>query len=156
MSSSALAGDEIDRVMVLLGGKSTFGRIPHDAMGIHAAISTGFPGDALTRLVANVPVTLDAGILDKAVGVSLRTLQRRKNDAANSKLSAAQSARVWKFAEIVDKATAVLGSQAEAEKWLKTKAVGLEQQRPIDLLATPVGIQLVEQFLERLEYGVYA
>ncbi|TIU87949.1 MAG: DUF2384 domain-containing protein, partial [Mesorhizobium sp.] len=31
-----------------------------------------------------------------------------------------------------------------------------DQRRPIDLLATPAGVGLLEDYLERLEYGVYA
>ena len=50
----------------------------------------------------------------------------------------------------------MLGSQAEAEQWLERPAIGLDRRRPIDLLATPAGIELVEDYLERLEYGVYA
>ncbi|TIX82762.1 MAG: DUF2384 domain-containing protein, partial [Mesorhizobium sp.] len=61
-----------------------------------------------------------------------------------------------KFAEILSKATDVFGSQAEAEQWLERPAIGLDQRRPIDLLATPAGVELVEDYLERLEYGVYA
>jgi putative toxin-antitoxin system antitoxin component (TIGR02293 family) len=49
----------------------------------------------------------------------------------------------------------VLGSQQEAEQWLERPAIGLDRRRPIDLLATPAGVELVETFLERLEYGVY-
>ncbi|HEV3423731.1 MAG TPA: antitoxin Xre/MbcA/ParS toxin-binding domain-containing protein [Paraburkholderia sp.] len=33
---------------------------------------------------------------------------------------------------------------------------GLEQRCPIDLLSTPAGVELVEDLLERMEYGVYA
>jgi len=63
----------------------------------------------------------------------------------------------WKFAEILAKATAVLGSQQEeAEQWLERPAIGLDQRRPIDLLATPAGAKLVEDYLIRLEFGVYA
>lgn len=156
MSTPAIEADEISKVMILLGGKRTFRHVPSDALGVHAAICSGFPGDALTQLVINVPVVADPRILDKAVGMSLRTLQRRKSESKKSKLSIEQSARAWKFAEIVSKATAVLGSQSEAEKWLETPAIGLDQQRPLDLLTTPIGTELVEQFLERLEYGVYA
>ena len=32
-------------------------------------------------------------------------------------------------------------------------AVGLDQRRPIDLLTTPAGVELVEEHLGRLEYG---
>jgi putative toxin-antitoxin system antitoxin component (TIGR02293 family) len=59
------------------------------------------------------------------------------------------------FSEILVKATAVLGSQEEAERWLERPAIGLEQRRPIDLLATPAGVRLVEELLGRIEYGVY-
>ena len=87
--------------------------------------------------------------------MSLRTLQRRK-DAPDKPLSQEQSGRTWKFAEILAKATDVFGSQEEAEQWLERPAIGLDQRRPIDLLATPAGIELVEQYLTRLAYGVYA
>lgn len=73
-----------------------------------------------------------------------------------SPLNPEQSGRTWKFAENLAKAIAVLGSQDEAEQWLVRPAMGLEQRRPIDLLATPAGVKLVEEFLERLDYGVYA
>jgi putative toxin-antitoxin system antitoxin component (TIGR02293 family) len=61
-----------------------------------------------------------------------------------------------KFAEILAKATTVLGSQHEAEQWLNRPSIGLGQQRPIDLLVTPAGAKLVEDYLTRLEFGVYA
>jgi putative toxin-antitoxin system antitoxin component (TIGR02293 family) len=57
--------------------------------------------------------------------------------------------------EILARATEIFGSQAEAERWLEQPALGLDQQRPIDLLQTPAGVKLVEDFLGRLEYGVY-
>lgn len=61
----------------------------------------------------------------------------------------------WKFAEILAKATAVFGSQEAAEQWLERPATGLEQHRPIDLLATQAGVEIVETFLTRLKYGVH-
>ncbi|MCP1838249.1 putative toxin-antitoxin system antitoxin component (TIGR02293 family) [Bradyrhizobium sp. USDA 4524] len=87
--------------------------------------------------------------------MSLRTFQRRK-DAPDKPLSQEQSGRTWKFAEILAKATDVFGSQEEAEQWLERPAIGLDQRRPIDLLVTPAGVELVEQYLTRLAYGVYA
>lgn len=50
----------------------------------------------------------------------------------------------------------MFGSQEEAEQWLERPALGLDQRRPIDLLATPAGIELVEEDLTRLAHGVYA
>lgn len=45
--------------------------------------------------------------LEKAVGMSLRTWQRRK-ETPNKPLSQEQSGRAWKFAEILAKATDIL------------------------------------------------
>ena len=81
--------------------------------------------------------------------MSPRTLQRHKS-APVVLLDVQQSGRAWKFAEILAKATRVLGSQAEAEQWLRRQAIGLDQQRPIDLLTTPAGVKLVEDYLGRL------
>jgi len=49
-----------------------------------------------------------------------------------------------------------LGSQEDAEAWLSRPEIGLNQQRPIDFLATTAGVEIVEDHLERLEYGAYA
>lgn len=56
---------------------------------------------------------------------------------------------------LVAKATPVFGSRREAKAWLNRPATGLEQRRPIDLLATQAGIEIVETFLQRLAHGVY-
>ena len=56
---------------------------------------------------------------------------------------------------VLAKATQVFGSRAEAGLWLMRPAIGLNQQRPVDLLTTPEGLETVMTFLVRLEYGVY-
>lgn len=58
-------------------------------------------------------------------------------------------------AAILIKAVEVLGSKQDAELWLRSSAIGLDGQRPIDMLKSPDGKRLVEEFLFRLEYGVY-
>ena len=60
-----------------------------------------------------------------------------------------------KLVEILAKATAVLGSKEDAEQWLEKPTIGLDQRKPTDLLATPAGVEMVEDYLGRLEYGVY-
>jgi putative toxin-antitoxin system antitoxin component (TIGR02293 family) len=77
----------------------------------------GLPGKALSHLVENLVVLKRSNSLKKAVGMSLRTFQRRK-DAPAKPLSQEQSGRTRKFAEILAKATAVFRSQEEAEQWL--------------------------------------
>jgi putative toxin-antitoxin system antitoxin component (TIGR02293 family) len=146
--------DDLRKVADLLGGPRILSRRITSALDAHELLLDGLPGSALTHFVSHL-LFLQTDSLEKAFGMSLRTFQRRK-DAPDKPLSQEQSGRTWKFAEILAKATDVFGSQEDAEQWLERPAIGLDQRRPIDLLATPAGIELVEQYLTRLAYGVYA
>ena len=147
-------GNDLQKVADLLGGPRILSRRITSALDAHELLLDGLPGSALTHFVSHL-LFLQTDSLEKAFGMSLRTFQRRK-DAPDKPLSQEQSGRTWKFAEILAKATDVFGSQEEAEQWLERPAIGLDQRRPIDLLATPAGVELVEQYLTRLAYGVYA
>ncbi|MGO7258807.1 antitoxin Xre-like helix-turn-helix domain-containing protein, partial [Rhizobium brockwellii] len=94
----------------------------------HELLLQGLPASALDYLVGNLVVIAKNESLEKAVGMSLRTWQRRK-DTPSKPLSQEQSGRAWKFAEILAKATDIFGSQGEAEQWLERPAVGLDQRR---------------------------
>ncbi|MDK4732048.1 DUF2384 domain-containing protein [Rhizobium sp. CNPSo 3490] len=154
-SSSAAVGGELQKIEALLGGSRILSRRLTNALDAHELLLHGLPASALDHLVGTLVVIGKNESLEKAVGMSLRTWQRRK-DTPSKPLSQEQSGRTWKFAEILVKATDIFGSQAEAEQWLERPAVGLDQRRPIDLLGTPAGVELVEDHLDRLEYGVYA
>ncbi|MGO6678599.1 antitoxin Xre/MbcA/ParS toxin-binding domain-containing protein [Rhizobium leguminosarum] len=153
--SSAAGGGELQKIEALLGGSRILSRSLTNALDAHELLLHGLPATALDHLVGTLVVLGKNESLEKAVGMSLRTWQRRK-ETPSKPLSQEQSGRAWKFAEILAKATDIFGSQAEAEQWLERPAVGLEQRRPIDLLGTPAGVELVEDHLDRLEYGVYA
>lgn len=142
------------RVVELLGGKRVLHHSLNDPFDAHEMILEGMPGAALIHLVDHLANLPKSASFEKAVGMSLRTIQRRK-EAPSKRLNPEQSGRTWKFAEILAKATEVLGSQEEAELWLQRPAMGLDQRRPLDLLATPAGVEIVQDFLGRLEYGVY-
>lgn len=146
---------ELQKIEALLGGSRVLPRPLTNALDAHEMLLHGLPTSALDHLVGNLAIIGKTESLEKAVGMSLRTWQRRK-DTPSKPLSQEQSGRAWKFAEILAKATDVFGSQVEAEQWLERPAIGLDQRRPIDLLATPAGVELVEDHLDRLEYGVYA
>lgn len=140
----------------LLGGPATFKAGLTSRLDAHEQILSGFPSSALVSLSDKVLIIRKADNFEKALGLSLRTFQRRKKDVTAKRLSPDQSGRAWKFAEILDMATDVLGSQQGAEEFLERPAIGLDGRRPMDLLASPAGIELVETYLGRMKYGVYA
>lgn len=47
------------------------------------------------------------------------------------------------------------GDEGVARAWLTKPAIGLSNCKPIDLLQTTAGAEAVEEYLTRLEYGVY-
>lgn len=150
------SSDEIGRVAKLLGGRRVLRRTMQTPLDAHDALERGLPSAALVYMVERLrSLGSNPDSLEKAVGMSLRTFQRRR-EAGAKPLTLEQGARTWKFAEILTKATEVFGSQQEAERWMEQPATALEQRRPIDLMTTPAGVELVENLLVRLEYGVYA
>jgi putative toxin-antitoxin system antitoxin component (TIGR02293 family) len=91
--------------------------------------------------------------VEKALGFSVRTLQRRKQ-AGTKPLNLEQSSRVWEFAEILARAISVFGSRDEAQEWMVRPDIALEQRRPLDMMATSEGRRMVEELLDRMEFGV--
>lgn len=138
----------------LLGGREVLSRTPENLLDVHHWVSHGIPSASILHLAQAIE-PLPSQALSEALGISLRTLHRKKG-AQGDTLSVAQGGRTFKFAEVVAKASVVLGSREAAVQWLTAPAIGLEQQKPMDLLATPMGTQLVEELLDRIEYGVYA
>lgn len=142
------------RADTLLGGKQVLGSVITSPMEVHKLIIRGLPREALRSLSTYSRLLENKEYLKKAVGISVRTTQRHKN-TPEKRLNPEQSGRTWRYAEILAKTAELFGTVEAAETWLATPAMGLDQHRPIDLLATPAGAGMVDQLLTRLEYGVY-
>jgi len=154
LADAGIRDTDIARTMRVLGGAKAVGRPVRDRLEAHEVIRKGFRAGVLDHLRKQL-VSLDASRdLEKALGISLRTMQRRKK-TPGWRLSPEQSGRAWKFAEIFAWATKIFGSAEEAEAWFDRPAMALNRQRPIDLVSTPAGIESLEQLLGRIEYGVY-
>jgi len=119
----------------------------------HDLVTEGLPVAAARELMASFHL-IDRDAVLRAVGISERTLQRGK--AAGKLLDANASDRAIRLALVAEQAVDVLGSQAAAERWLSTPAMGLDQRIPIDLLQSSEGTDLVRTLLTRMDYGVHA
>ena len=124
-------------------------------LSVHDQIARGLPAHALVNMGGRLAVLDMMDTLGPAIGISERTFHRWKKEPPDAPLSPEVSGRLWKFAEILAKATEVLGTQVAAENWLASPAMALDRRRPLDLLSTPVGVEAVEELLTRIEYGVY-
>jgi len=137
-----------------LGGKKFWHQRLASRSDVHSAIVNGVPYGSLVFLVSQVR-GLDEGDVVKVLGISTRTL-RRQSETPEKQMPADLASKAWLFAETLAKATEIFGGKEEAERWMSKPAMGLDGQRPIDLLQTVQGAELVNDFLTRLEHGVYS
>lgn len=153
LAASGQFAQSIVATTALLGGPKGLQCASLEMLDVHNAIVRGLPAATLVHLM-QVLVHLSVSDLGRALGVSERTIHRHTKENTK-RLGPALGSRAWCFAELLARATMVFGGQEEAERWLGSNATGLDGRRPIDLLQTSVGSQLVDDFLGRLEHGVY-
>ncbi|MFC4726178.1 antitoxin Xre/MbcA/ParS toxin-binding domain-containing protein (plasmid) [Glycocaulis abyssi] len=139
---------EFDLTVEYLGGEDVFDA--SNPVEAHRAIAEGLPLASFIAMLTHVPSRED---VEFVTGLNKRAFQRLKSHS--KRLSPDQSGNLWSFARILATATDVLGSREDALQWLKRPSMALDNERPIDLIRTPAGSQLLEAHLRRLEYGVY-
>lgn len=154
MAGAARKEGPYRRVTEVLGAKSL--RID-SPIELHERIVHGLPRSTVVHLVSSLSgISLEESM--RVLNISLRTWHRIKaeEDALQKPLDVDQSARAWTLAQILAKAEEVLGTREEAEQWLARPQIGLDSHRPIELMATPQGADLVKTLLAQMEHGVYA
>ena len=86
------------------------------------------------------------------IPVSTLTLRMR----ARKPLSPEESDKLIRLAEVVKRAIAVFGDEAEGKAWLNESIVSLGERRPVDLLDTQDGFDVVMRTLGRIQFGAPA
>jgi putative toxin-antitoxin system antitoxin component (TIGR02293 family) len=142
----------VHQVADMLGVLNLFRHNVHSTVAVHEILNDGLPRRALLKVLESARIPTSE--LLPVFAISARTLMRLKAEP-NKRLGVEQSGRVWRFTEMLAKAEDVLGSSERALEWMLKPAMALENRRPIELLTTPVGSQLVDDVIERMRYGVY-
>jgi putative toxin-antitoxin system antitoxin component (TIGR02293 family) len=87
------------------------------------------------------------------MGMSVRTFQRLEKTA---ELTPAASENVVKLAELYEVGLRAFDDNAESfASWLTSRVPALNNEKPITLLSSNLGIDLVKDELLRIEYGIY-
>ncbi|WP_417067964.1 antitoxin Xre-like helix-turn-helix domain-containing protein [Niveibacterium terrae] len=123
-----------------------------DPLRIHRLVMRGVQ-KRFARTFSSAFQSLPREEVLRVIGVSERTLQRAQEDDV---LDPNASDRLLRLATVTEQAIDVLGTQEAAEAWLAKPAIGLDRNRPIDLLETSEGTELVKTLLKRMDYEVYA
>lgn len=120
----------------------------------HDLVTKGVSVAAAKQVMGAFNIIKEAQIYD-VLGISAKTMQRRSTSAART-LDPNASDRTLRLVSVTSLAIDVLGSQEAAERWLESPAIGLDRRKPIDLLQSSEGTEMVRTLLTRMDYGVYA
>jgi len=136
----------------VLGGEHVLGRPVSKRGALAELVREGLPVKALLLLAERLDMR-QAEISEK-IGIPRRTLTRRLQQ--HSRLTAAESDRAVRLAQVYSTAAETLGDEQKASAWLKTPNRALRGGRPLDQLDTDPGVREVEDVLGRIAYGVYS
>lgn len=90
----------------------------------------------------------------KFLHLTERTIQRYKKE--NRKFESLQTERIIEIAKLQLKGIEVFGSKSYFEEWMNSKVIALGNIRPIELLDSSFGIEMLMDELGRIEHGVLA
>jgi len=136
----------------VLGGESILGPSLGHGGALAQLVREGLPVKALSELAARL--NLRQAEISEKIGIPKRTLTRRL--AQQLRLTAAESDRIVRLAQVYSNAVETLGDPTQAANWLKTPNRALRGNRPLDQLDTDPGVREVEELLGRISYGVYS
>lgn len=123
---------------------------PLSLIEIYGLITKGFFGEDVRKMISCSELYSRKLILKRILGASSKTAR-----TGASRLSPQQSAVAYQFAETLEKATRVFGTQISAECWLDRPNRYFNGKIPVDIVNNPVGFRMVKEYLERAEYGIY-
>ncbi len=139
-------------VPAMLGGELVLGGPANQGGALAKLVREGLPAESLFLLAKRLELT--QAEISLRIGIPQRTLTRRLTQ--KSRLTAAESDRTVRLAQVFATAAETLGSEAKAAQWLKTPNRALRGGCPLDQLDTDPGVREVEDVLGRISYGVYS
>ncbi len=145
-----LTPNKYNHLVTILGGSKTLQSKVNNEMDLIALSRAGLPKKSLTALSKKLNISMER--LSQLLHVSHRTLQRK---SPTDHLSVHVSEQILAIAEVVRRGVEVLGSESALDTWLQSELPALADRRPIDLMDTSFGTQLLLKVLGRIEHGVY-
>jgi putative toxin-antitoxin system antitoxin component (TIGR02293 family) len=112
----------------------------------------GIPFSTFSKMTENSPFGLDewSGFLH----LSERTMQRYKKEKKT--FDPIHSEKILEITMLFNRGAEVFGSSERFDIWLTTESIALGGIKPKELLDSTFGIEVLNQELTRIEYGVLA
>jgi putative toxin-antitoxin system antitoxin component (TIGR02293 family) len=130
----------------------TYGNVLEDKMLIAKAVKLGITHQLFEEIKNNSPFNEQQW--SSFLNINIRTMQRYKS-SSHHVYKPIQSERIFELAEVVTLGDEVFDSREHFILWLNTPSPALGDEKPIDLLDSSYGKDLVMAELQRIEYGVF-
>ncbi len=105
--------------------------------------------DELTHYIGVSKKSMAEDILN----ISVKTLERKNPE---DKLDKRTSSHALEIARVMQHAFEVFDDEEKVRRWLNRENRGLNNSRPVQLLSTLTGINMISDILIRIEEGVYS
>ena len=138
------------QLTAILGGKSVIKHKISSEMDLIKVTREGLPKRTVSALAKKLNISMER--LSDLLHISHRTLQRK---APADHLSVHVSEQILAIAEVIRRGLEVIGDDERLVLWLHSDLRSLEFKKPIDLMDTSIGTQMLLDILGRIEHGVY-
>jgi putative toxin-antitoxin system antitoxin component (TIGR02293 family) len=140
------------RARIIKESNVTYHKILNDRLLIVNAIRHGVTTRLFDEIKSNAP--FDDQQWSVFLNLNIRTLQRYRADKKHV-FKPIHSEKIFELAELVALGNIVFDSQEDFTIWLSTPSVALGRVKPVDLLDSSYGMQLIMAELNMIEYGVF-
>jgi putative toxin-antitoxin system antitoxin component (TIGR02293 family) len=141
---------EFQKVVNVLGGTKVVGKASIDRLQDLLLLSRdGLPFESF--LSVSQSAQLGEEETRGAIGMPKRTLERRK---VAKRLDASEAERLVSLARVIAQAREVFSDEDKARTWLLSRSRALGA-RPIELVGSAIGNEVVLSELARIEHGVF-
>ena len=140
---------ELSQVARILGGQKVLGTRLESRMDLVDLANRGLTKDAVTHLARHLSLSLKD--MADLLPVTARSLQRY---TPKHHLNPTVSEQVLQIAEAVARGKEVFGAKDRFLAWANQPNTALSNKRPLDLLSSRFGTDLVLDELGRIEHGI--
>jgi len=119
---------------------------------LHSLIESGVSSQFLFKIADDSPFSITDW--SHVTNIPYRTMQRYQKE--HTMLKPIYTEKIFEFIEVVYKGVDVFGSSEKFERWLYKPKFIFGDKRPIDLLSSSYGKELVMTELHHIEHGIFA
>ena len=142
---------EISEIARILGGEKTLHRRVHHRLDLIELSDHGVTKDALLNLTRYLSFSISQ--IAELLPISERTIQRY---ARRRHFSRVVSEQILQIAEVVAKGIEVFKDKDNFLSWMNQPNTALGNRKPLTLLSSRFGTEMVLDELGRIEHGVFS